>query len=130
MAFQCVVVTPEEQALDATVNQAIVPAHDGLMGFLTDRAPALIKLGVGPLRVDLPDGQKRFYLVDGGVAQMKDNRLTVLTSTATPASEIDYEAARVAYTEASARRITDQASFDQRQHDLDRARAQQAMAKS
>ena len=50
MAFQCVIVTPEQQALDESVTQAILPAHDGLIGILTDRAPLLVKLGLGPGR--------------------------------------------------------------------------------
>lgn len=79
MSFQCVVVTPEEQALDETVTQAILPAHDGLIGILTDRAPLLVKLGQGQLRLDLPGGATRQLRIDGGVAQMKDNRLTILT---------------------------------------------------
>ena len=39
MSFQCVIVTPEQQLLDETVSQAIVPAEDGLIGILTGRAP-------------------------------------------------------------------------------------------
>ena len=30
MAFRCVIVTPEQQELDESVAQAILPAHDGL----------------------------------------------------------------------------------------------------
>src|SRR5437764_7519130 len=107
MAFQCTVVTPEQQAFDASITQAILPAHDGLVGILTDRAPLLVKLGTGPLRVDLAGGSRRYYFVDGGVAQMKDNRLTILTNEATAAGEIDAEAARAEYAEAAARRATD-----------------------
>jgi len=33
MAFQCTVVTPEQQVLDESISQAIVPAHDGKVGF-------------------------------------------------------------------------------------------------
>ena len=44
MAFQCIIVTPEQQVLDESVTQAIIPAHDGLLGILTDRAPLLAKL--------------------------------------------------------------------------------------
>lgn len=39
MAFKCVVVTPEQQLLDESLTQAIIPAYDGLLGILTDRAP-------------------------------------------------------------------------------------------
>jgi F-type H+-transporting ATPase subunit epsilon len=128
MAFRCTIVTPEEQVLDESLTQAILPAHDGLIGILTDRAPLLAKLGQGPLRVDLAGGQSRYYYVEGGIAQMKDNRLTILTSEATPASEIDAEAARAEYAEAVARRITDAHSFDDRQKQMARGRAKQELA--
>ena len=130
MSFQCTVVTPEQQVLDEQVTQAIVPAHDGQVGILTDRAPLLVKLGVGELRLDLAGGQRRAFLIDGGVAQMKDNRLTILTDDAVPAAEINAEEARAAAAEASAQRITDAESFQQRQHRLARARAMQQMASS
>ncbi len=128
MAFQCTIVTPEAQALDESVSQAILPAHDGLIGILTDRAPLLVKLGVGPMRVDLAGGQQRFFLVDGGVAQMKDNKLTVLTTLATPANELNAETARAEYAEAVARRPIDAKTAQDRQHQMERARAAEALA--
>ena len=70
----------------------------------------------------------RVYLVDGGVAQMKDNNLTVLTQNATPAANLDSETAQAALAEATARRITDEKSFEQRQHDLQRAREMKHLA--
>src|SRR5687767_12189448 len=107
MAFQCVIVTPEQQVLDEKIEQVILPAHDGLIGILTDRAPLLAKIGTGPLRVDPAGGPRREFFVDGGIAQMKDNKLTVVTNEATPANELDAEAARAEYAEAAARRATD-----------------------
>jgi F-type H+-transporting ATPase subunit epsilon len=130
MPFRCVIVTPEQQVLDESLTQAILPAHDGLVGILTDRAPLLVKLGQGPLRVDRAGGQTQHYYVEGGIAQMKDNRLTILTSEATPASEIDAEAARAEYAEAVARKITDQHSYDDRERQLARARAKQQLTAS
>ena len=59
---------------------------------------------------------------------MKDNRLTILTNEATPADEIDAEAARAEYAEAVARRVTDAHSFEDRQRQLARARAKQELA--
>jgi F-type H+-transporting ATPase subunit epsilon len=128
MAFQCVVVTPEQQLLDESIIQAIVPGHDGLVGILTDRAPLLMKIGIGPLRIDRHDGARTYYFVDGGVAQMKSNRLTILTNHATPASEIDAEAARAEYAEAAARRATDTKSAQDRERQMARARAKQDVA--
>jgi F-type H+-transporting ATPase subunit epsilon len=82
MAFQCVVVTPEQQLIDESLTQAIIPAEDGLLGILTHRAPLLAKLGKGPLRLDLASGKRQVFQVSGGIAQMKNNRLTILTHSA------------------------------------------------
>jgi F-type H+-transporting ATPase subunit epsilon len=128
MAFQCNVVTPEQQVLDESIVQAIVPGHDGKVGVLTDRAPLLLKLGLGEMRIDLANGQKKTFYIEGGVAQVKDNKLTILTQEATPATSINAESARAELAEAEARKITDQASFDERQKRLARARARIEMA--
>ena len=52
MSFQCTVVTPEQQILDETVTQVILPAHDGQMGILTGRAPLH---AVAPVEEILPE---------------------------------------------------------------------------
>src|SRR5260221_14076086 len=128
MSFQCVLVTPEQQVLDETVQQAILPAHDGQVGILTGRSPLLVKLGTGELRVDLPGGQKRYFFIDGGVAQMKDNKLTILSTEAAAPRAIDAESARAEYAEAEARRPTDAKAATDRQHQMARAPAKQAGA--
>ena len=129
MSFQCTVVTPEQQALEETVSQVILPAHDGQIGIMTDRAPLLVKLGLGPLKLDLAGGGSKTIYVEGGIAQMKDNKLTVLTNQALAPEEIDAESARAEFAEATARRVTDQKSFDERQKQLQRARVLQEMAR-
>lgn len=130
MAFRCVVVTPEQQTLDESISQAIVPTWNGLIGILTDRAPLLVKLGVGPLRIDLSGGQRRTFFVDGGVAQMKDNRLTVLTNEATPAEDLDAAKAREELTQAEAIVPADPKAREQRSHQIARARMKQHLAET
>src|SRR4051812_13020076 len=127
MSFKVVVVTPEQQVLDETVNQAILPGHDGQIGILTNRAPLLVKLGQGAMQLDQAGGKRRQFYVEGGIAQMKDNKLTVLTQMAIPAEDVRAETARAELAEATAQRVTDQKSFDDRQRRLGRARAMQAM---
>ncbi|MBV8782214.1 MAG: F0F1 ATP synthase subunit epsilon [Phycisphaerae bacterium] len=124
MSFKCLVITPEQQVMDQTVTQVILPAYDGLIGIQTGRSPLLVKLGVGEMRVST-GSKDEVYLVDGGVAQMNHNVLTVLTQSATPAAELSGTDANAALAEATARRITDEKSFESRQHDLERARATQ-----
>ena len=129
MAFQCVIVTPDQQAFDERITQAIVPAHDGQMGILTDRAPLLVKLGTGALQLDVAAGSRRTLFIDGGIAQMKDNRLTIVTNEAIDPADIDAETARAEYAEASAQVATDEKSQADRQRRLTRARAMQELAR-
>ena len=128
MAFNCVVVTPEEQVVDQQVSQVVFPAFDGQIGILTDRAPLLAKIGVGELKLSMTSGGEKSFFVDGGIAQMKDNHLTVLTTQAKLPNEIDVEAAKKEFEEAEAKKITDQKSFDERQRALARGRVQQEFA--
>ncbi len=129
MSFQCTVVTPEQQALDESAEQVVLPAHDGQVGILTGRAPLLIKLGVGPLRVDLAGGGRKFFLVDGGVAQMRDDKLTVLTTIATAAESIDVGAAQADLAKAEAEQPADPVAQADRRRRIDRAKAAEAVAK-
>jgi F-type H+-transporting ATPase subunit epsilon len=128
MAFQCIVLTPEQQVLSREITQAIIPAHDGLMGILTDRAPAMVRLGIGPLRVDFGENKKSYFLIEGGLAQVKENTLTILTTGAVPASEIDGEAASQEYAAALAQKAATPAELESREKALQRARAKQAIA--
>lgn len=128
MSFQCTIVTPEQQLLDQTVTQVILPAHDGQIGILTGRSPLLAKLGLGKLQIDLAGGGQQVYLVEGGVAQMKDNKLTVLTSAAWLPADIDVAAARAEYDEALNAKPTDTKGLDERQRKLNRAKLKQEMA--
>lgn len=129
MPLRCEIVTPEQQLFDQTVSSAVLPAHDGYIGILTDRAPLLVRLGTGGLSLDVAGGKRITFFVEGGVAQVKDNRLTVLTHEAIPVEQLTAEAARAELAEATARRITDEASFQDRQLQLAKARAKIHLAR-
>jgi F-type H+-transporting ATPase subunit epsilon len=134
MSFTVTIVTPEQQVLDETVRSAVLPAHDGQIGILTDRAPLLVKLGAGRLQIELAQGGQggqggtTTFFVEGGVAQMKDNKLTVLTNEAIPADQINLESARAEYAEAAARVATDEKTAADRTRSMQRARAMQDLA--
>lgn len=87
VAFQCDIVTPDREVFAQSVTGVVLPAHDGQLGILTSRAPILVRLGDGTLTAHLATGPDRTYHVRGGVAQMKDNRLTVLTEYASENAE-------------------------------------------
>ncbi|MCC7146674.1 MAG: F0F1 ATP synthase subunit epsilon [Phycisphaeraceae bacterium] len=92
--FHCSLVTPEKQVLESEAVYASVPTWDGLVGIAPQRAPLLVKLGQGVLRLDLPEGPSRWYFLGGGFAQMKDNQLTLLAEKAVAAEEIDVAAVK------------------------------------
>ncbi|MGD9689776.1 MAG: F0F1 ATP synthase subunit epsilon [Phycisphaerales bacterium] len=107
--FQFRLITPQGKLMDSRATSATLPAHDGLMGILPDRAAMVIKLGVGELSVHF-EGEKgaaggdRAYVIEEGFAQMISNRLTILTTRATPAESIVLAEAEASLAEASARR--------------------------
>jgi F-type H+-transporting ATPase subunit epsilon len=126
--FHCSVVTPERVALETEARFAAFPAHDGEIGVLPGRAPLLVKLGVGRLRVETAEGAQVF-LVDGGFAEMAENRLTVLTESARRPEQVDRAEAEQHLTAARAMRIDDDASFEARQHALALAQAELRIAR-
>jgi F-type H+-transporting ATPase subunit epsilon len=83
--FHCSVVTPEREVVDTDEATFVAfPAHDGEVGILAHRAPLLCQLGKGKLRIEKRGETLRFD-IQGGFAQMVDNRLTILTENAKPA---------------------------------------------
>ena len=121
--FQLAVVTPEASVLDVEARFVALPAHDGEIGVLRNRAPLVIKLDVGLLRAETDEGTTRLY-VDGGFAEMIDNRLTVLTEDAKDPATLDRAEAEQRLAEAQALTAEDAAALATREKALRRARVQ------
>ena len=117
------IVTPEAAVLDTEARFVALPAHDGEIGFLPDRAPLLIKLDVGVLRAETADGTTRLY-VDGGFAEMIDNRLTVLTEDARDPGTLTRAEAEDGMVAALAMTAEDARAWATREKALRRARMQ------
>jgi len=126
--FHLSVVTPERAVLECEARFVAFPAHDGEMGIMRGRAPLLCRLGTGPLRVDSEEVGVRVLLIDGGFAQMVENRLTILTEQSWEPAELDRGAAERALAEARALAVRDERSFTERQNAMQRARAQRKLA--
>ena len=120
--FRIEVVTPERVVLATSAWFVAFPAFDGEMGILKDRAPLLAQLGTGVARIQSPEGNRRLF-VDGGFAQMVDNRLTLLTEAAREPEAVAAGAA--AKERGAAREVAgrDEASRQRRERHLARARA-------
>ena len=128
--FHCSVVTPERAILECEATFAAVPAHDGEIGILPRRSALLCRLGIGILRVKTVEGSTHRFFIDGGFAQMVENRLTLLTEQARGEDEVEREAALAAL--AAARALPTEGEgmdlYTARQTAIERAQAQLKLA--
>ena len=76
--FRCTIVTPSDSLLDEQVTYATFQAWDGQKGVAPGASAFLAKLGTGAARLDLASGQSRWFVIDGGFAQMQGDALTLL----------------------------------------------------
>ena len=126
--FQCTVITPERRLFDAPADFVAMPAHDGEIGILRDRAPLVCKLGIGILRIQTGGDTHRIF-VDGGFARMLENTLVILTPQARTPKEIDPAAEEAALSRARGLHPTDAEGQAARRRDIDRAAARLRLAR-
>ena len=127
--FQCSVVTPERAVLECEARSVILPAWDGEIGILRNRAPLVCRLGIGELRVETPS-EKHTMFLDGGFAEMSDNRLTILTSAARLPEELSQEEIDSNLEAAQTIEVRDEVSLKAREAAQQRARVQRKMMRS
>lgn len=120
--FALSVISPERVIFEAQATAVTLPAFDGEVGILADRAPLLARLGVGWLKADTEKGRKAL-LLEGGFAQVVDNKVSVLTESAWDVADLDPSAAGRDLASAQAMPISDDESFEARQKALALARA-------
>jgi F-type H+-transporting ATPase subunit epsilon len=126
--FRCRLITPEAQVFDDAATAAILPAWDGKIGILPDRAPIVMQLGTGELRVDFPDsgqtkGGSRSFFVDDGFAQMVNNELTILAASAVAAEKLTEADAQAEVAKTAAVRTDGLSAAEVERVRKDRARA-------
>jgi F-type H+-transporting ATPase subunit epsilon len=127
--FQCSVVTPERAVLECEAKSVTLPAWDGEIGILRNRAPLVCRLGIGELRIETPS-EKHTLFLDGGFAEMSDNRLTILTSAARLPEELTQEEIDANLETAKAIEVRDEVSLKAREAAQQRARVQRKMMHS
>jgi len=126
--FSVSVVTPERAVIerdDATL--VVLPAHDGEIGIQRGHSPILTRLGIGALRVDASGGEDLVMYIDGGFAQMVDNRLSVLTEQAKEPADLDPQAAAAAWEALRGQTIVGERALRRHQDALARAQVQKRM---
>ena len=97
MALEVHVVTPEREVWSGQARLLVARGTDGEVGIMNGHAPLLVRLDVGPLRIQTEQGEQ-VAVVDGGFMHVSTDegttRADVLADAAQLASEIDVAAAR------------------------------------
>jgi len=87
------VVTPQRRVLECRAEEVRIPGALGELGVLPGHTPLLTSLGTGEVRWFDGDSSGRL-VVQGGIAEVQPDAVTVLATVAESAEEIDLEAAR------------------------------------
>src|SRR5207249_7489186 len=86
--FHFDLVSPEKLAFSGEVDQVDVPGVEGDFGVLAGHAPVVAAIRPGILTIT-SGGAHQKVIVLGGLAEVSDNRLTVLADVATSIQEVD-----------------------------------------
>lgn len=86
--IKCSILTPDRYLYEGEIAFGVVQAHNGELGFLVDHAPLISELGYGEVR--LRDGKTtEYFVVEGGVVEIRDNKLIILAETAAKKDELN-----------------------------------------
>jgi F-type H+-transporting ATPase subunit epsilon len=83
MSFRTVILTPEGSVFDGPVDALTAPGLAGGFGILPHHAPMVAALTAGTLEVRHEE-EVRFYVVYGGIAEMRAGKMTILTDRLVP----------------------------------------------
>ncbi len=115
-ALHLQVVTPTRTVVDEDVEDVTLPGALGALGILPGHTPLLAALRIGELWYR--KGAREYYMaIEGGFAEVGDDRVTVLAEVAELPEEIDVSAAE------EIRRAAEEAMRTASGDDLDRQRA-------
>ena len=77
--FQLSVITADGPLLQGSASACRLPVEGGSVGVLAHHAPMLCALREGEARFRMEDGTEKRLQLSGGIADVRDNTVTVLT---------------------------------------------------
>jgi F-type H+-transporting ATPase subunit epsilon len=72
------IVTPDKKIFEGEIKSVRVPGKKGSFQVLKDHAPIVSTLEGGPVIMVSPDGKETIYEIDGGVIEVKANKIILL----------------------------------------------------
>lgn len=116
------IVTPEKVLIETPVEALYSRAKDGEFGILPGHVSYMTPLDIGVTRF-VVDGKTEYVSTIGGILEVKDNEILVLSNTAELGEEIDVTRAKASKERAEARLGTAKV-------EVDVSRAEIALAKA
>ena len=87
------VITPSKLAVDEEVDEVVAPGKLGEFGVLPGHVPFITLLAPGELRF-IKGGTEEKLIVWGGLAEVRDDKVKILTDNVEDPRKIDTESAR------------------------------------
>ena len=82
-------VSPEASIVSSEVDMVLIPGIDGDAGILPDHSPFMTTLRQGIVEVTFKQGNVKKYLVEGGFADITQDKMTILAETSLNLSDSD-----------------------------------------
>ena len=82
-------VSPEASIVSSEVDMVLIPGIDGDAGVLPDHAPFMTTLRQGIVEVTFEQGNVKKYLVEGGFADITQDKMTILAENSLNLSDSD-----------------------------------------
>ena len=87
--FKVEIINPEKSFLSKEdVTEVVIPSFEGEMGLLKDHISIISFLKPGIIKIFSKTGEKNYYVEDG-IAEFKNNNLSILTSSIFDVKDMD-----------------------------------------
>ena len=129
--FQIELVTPTGIAYKGDVEEVTAWNPLGQFGVLAEHINFITSLVPGVVEITLHGGAMGYYVIAGGLAEVKDGKMTILADSAEEPAKIDVAAVEIEIREVEGKIASISmyaAEFETTQHDLMLARARHRAA--
>ena len=82
-------VSPEASIVSSEVEMVLIPGIDGDAGILPNHSPFMTTLRQGIVEVTIEEGNVKKYLVEGGFADITQDKMTILAENSLNLSDSD-----------------------------------------
>ncbi len=117
------IITPARSFFKGVVKSVTVPGSAGSFQVLVNHAPIISTLDIGEIKIEFPDGSKKYYATGGGTIEVANNYVLVLVDSMEQAENIDPDRARKAAERAKER-------LSKREKETDLSRAENALKRA